>query len=213
MYKVFIHGGSGTTGLRLRSRLEGREDVTLIEIEEAFRKDPNAIREKMAESDVSFFCLPDAAAIEAADVVFMTDRVEAIPEALTIARRAGVTTVFNPAPARSLPDPLRLGTFLFTPNEFEEAVLGDVPGEVVTTLGAAGCRIRSSGRTIPAVDCGAPVDSTGAGDTFTAVLAVRLAEGASLEAACAAANEAAGRSVTVRYVLPSLPRRDAAASC
>ena len=68
MYKVFIHGGSGTTGLRLRSRLEGREDVTLIEIEEAQRKDPNAIRERMAESDVSFFCLPDAAAIEAAEL-------------------------------------------------------------------------------------------------------------------------------------------------
>jgi ribokinase len=52
-----------------------------------------------------------------------------------------------------------------------------------------------------------PVDSTGAGDTFTAVLAVRLAEGESMESACLAANEAAGRSVTVRYVLPSIPYR------
>ena len=52
-----------------------------------------------------------------------------------------------------------------------------------------------------------PVDSTGAGDTFTAVLAVRLAEGAALEEACRAANKAAAQSVTVRYVLPSLPRR------
>ena len=51
------------------------------------------------------------------------------------------------------------------------------------------------------------VDSTGAGDTFNAVLAVRLAEGESLRDACAAANEAASQSVAVRYVMPSLPRR------
>ena len=51
------------------------------------------------------------------------------------------------------------------------------------------------------------VDTTGAGDTFTAVLAARLAEGATLSDACRAANAAAGQSVTVRYVMPSLPRR------
>lgn len=66
MYKVFINGGSGTTGLRLRERMLGRPDVELIEIEDAVRKDPEAVKACMAKSDVSFFCLPDAAAIEAA---------------------------------------------------------------------------------------------------------------------------------------------------
>ena len=47
----------------------------------------------------------------------------------------------------------------------------------------------------------------GAGDTFNGVLAVRLAEGASLREACVAANEAAAKSVSVRYVMPSIPRR------
>jgi ribokinase len=51
------------------------------------------------------------------------------------------------------------------------------------------------------------VDSTGAGDTFNAVLAVRLAEGATLREACVAANAAAAQSVAVKYVMPSLPRR------
>ena len=51
------------------------------------------------------------------------------------------------------------------------------------------------------------VDTTGAGDTFTAVLAVRLAEGEPLADACRAANEAAAQSVTVKYVMPSLPSR------
>ena len=96
--------------------------------------------------------------------------------------------------------------FLWTPNEFEETALGDVPGEVVTTLGAKGCRIRSTGEVVPAPPAKA-VDSTGAGDTFNGVLAVRLAEGASLRDACIAANAAAAQSVAVRYVLPSIPYR------
>ena len=66
MYRVFIHGSAGTTGLRIRERLESRTDVALVEIEEARRKDPEAVRACMAASDVSFFCLPDAAAVEAA---------------------------------------------------------------------------------------------------------------------------------------------------
>ena len=78
--------------------------------------------------------------------------------------------------------------------------------EIVTTLGAKGCRIRSTGEVIPAPAAKA-VDSTGAGDTFNAVLAVRLAEDESLHAACVAANAAAAQTVAVKYVMPSLPKR------
>ena len=87
--------------------------------------------------------------------------------------------------------------------ENEEGVAGF---EVVTTLGARGCRIRSTGEVVPAPPAKA-VDTTGAGDTFTAVLAVRLAEGDKLRDACIAANEAAAQSVAVKYVMPSLPTR------
>ena len=51
------------------------------------------------------------------------------------------------------------------------------------------------------------VDSTGAGDTFNVVLAVRLAEGECLRDACIAANAAAAQSVAFKYVMPSVPRR------
>ena len=78
--------------------------------------------------------------------------------------------------------------------------------EVVTTLGAKGCRIRSTGEVIPAPSAKA-VDSTGAGDTFSAVLAVRLAEDETLRDACVAANAAAALSVEKRFVMPALPRR------
>ena len=134
-----------------------------------------------------------------------------VPEAVNvraaeIASATGVKIILNPAPARVLPSAIAGRIFLFTPNEFEESALGEVGGEVVTTLGAKGCRIRSTGEIVPAPPTKA-VDSTGAGDTFNGVLAVRLAEGAPLRDACIAANEAAAKSVAVRYVLPSIPHR------
>ncbi len=65
MHKVFIHGGSGTTGLRLKERLLARDDVSLVEIGEAERKDPEAVKTCMASAEFTFFCLPDEAALEA----------------------------------------------------------------------------------------------------------------------------------------------------
>ena len=151
---------------------------------------------------------PFATAISSADILLLTNEVpeEVNVRATEIASAAGVQIILNPAPARALPPALAGRIFLFTPNEFEEAALGEVGGEVVTTLGAKGCRIRSTDEIVPAPPAKA-VDSTGAGDTFNGVLAVRLAEGASLRDACLAANEAAAKSVAVRYVLLSIPHR------
>ncbi len=64
--KVFISGSEGTAGLRLRSRLEMRPDVELLEIESTRRKDPQEIRRLIEKSDFVFLCLPDDAARETA---------------------------------------------------------------------------------------------------------------------------------------------------
>ncbi len=66
MARIFIDGSAGTTGLRIAQRLEQRADIQLIRLAEEERKDPAARREAMAAADVAFFCLPDAAAVEAA---------------------------------------------------------------------------------------------------------------------------------------------------
>ena len=66
MTKIFIDGSAGTTGLRIRQRLEGRAELELIQIPEELRKDPEARREAINAADVAFFCLPDPAAEEAA---------------------------------------------------------------------------------------------------------------------------------------------------
>ncbi|MDO4552724.1 MAG: N-acetyl-gamma-glutamyl-phosphate reductase [Bacillota bacterium] len=63
--KVFIDGREGTTGLRIYSRLEQREDVELLSItDEERRKDAAARREMIRGADVVFLCLPDQAARE-----------------------------------------------------------------------------------------------------------------------------------------------------
>ena len=63
--KVFIDGKEGTTGLQIFDRLADRDDIDLILIDEAKRKDADERRRLMDEADLVFLCLPDAAAIEA----------------------------------------------------------------------------------------------------------------------------------------------------
>lgn len=69
MTKVFIDGEAGTTGLRIHDRLAGRADVELLSVPYELRKDPAARKEALNAADVAFLCLPDAAAVEAAELV------------------------------------------------------------------------------------------------------------------------------------------------
>ena len=69
MKKVFIDGSAGTTGLRIRERLESREDISLILLPEVERKDLTARKKALNRADIAFLCLPDAAAIEAVSLV------------------------------------------------------------------------------------------------------------------------------------------------
>lgn len=68
MIKVFIDGGAGTTGLRIVERMQAREDVTLITLDEEHRKDPASRKEAIHAADAVFLCLPDDAAKEAAQL-------------------------------------------------------------------------------------------------------------------------------------------------
>ena len=65
MTKVFIDGSAGTTGLRIRERLEARKDIELILLPDALRKQPEARRDAIHAADIAFLCLPDDAAREA----------------------------------------------------------------------------------------------------------------------------------------------------
>ncbi|MBQ3405529.1 MAG: N-acetyl-gamma-glutamyl-phosphate reductase [Oscillospiraceae bacterium] len=67
--KVFIDGQEGTTGLQIFERLTGRDDIELLKIDEKLRKDRDERKKLMNQADLVILCLPDAAAIEAVDLI------------------------------------------------------------------------------------------------------------------------------------------------
>ncbi len=69
MYKVFIDGSAGTTGLKIFDRLSKRADVELITLPDEKRKDVCEREKAINSADVVFLCLPDTAAIEAVSLV------------------------------------------------------------------------------------------------------------------------------------------------
>jgi len=155
--------------------------------------------------------------------------IETVAEGLREARRVGAVCILDPAPARVLPAEILQLVDLATPNENEACILAGVPPSrvnaadavalgnrirelgaraVVVTLGDQGCVYCGPDRTFatPPFPMRA-VDSTAAGDTFNAALAVSLAEGAELEYALRFANSAAAISVTRAGAQTSAPAR------
>jgi N-acetyl-gamma-glutamyl-phosphate reductase len=69
MTRVFVDGQEGTTGLRIREVLGGRNDIDLLSIDPSRRKDPAERAALLNAADVAFLCLPDDAAREAVAMV------------------------------------------------------------------------------------------------------------------------------------------------
>ena len=67
--RVFIDGQEGTTGLRIRRMLDGRDDVDVVLIPEADRKNAAARAEHLNQVDLAILCLPDDAAAEALELI------------------------------------------------------------------------------------------------------------------------------------------------
>ena len=67
--KIFIDGSEGTPGLRIHERFQGRDDIELLHINPDLRKDPEERKKMINASDITFLCLPDAAARESVSLV------------------------------------------------------------------------------------------------------------------------------------------------
>lgn len=83
-------------------------------------------------------------------------------------------------------------------------------GTVVLTLGGDGVITHDDDGTrhVPAAPARTVVDTTGAGDAFTAALAVALAEGAGIGDAIDFAARAGAHTVSIAEVIPALARRE-----
>jgi ribokinase len=123
--------------------------------------------------------------------------------ALEVAAAAGVRTILNPAPAPS--EPIAPRCDYVTPNETEAAAVRHCDATLVLTLGEEGAELR--GERIPAFSADA-VDTTGAGDAFTAAFAVALAEGRDDREAVRWGCAAGAHMVEHHGVVPGLPTRE-----
>jgi ribokinase len=123
--------------------------------------------------------------------------------ALEVATAAGVRTILNPAPAPA--EPIAPRCDYVTPNETEAAAVRDSDATLVLTLGDEGAELR--GERIPAFPAD-PVDTTGAGDAFTAAFAVALAEGVDEREAVRWGCAAGAHMVEHQGVVPGLPTRE-----
>ena len=64
MYKIFIDGQEGTTGLKIFERFKDRNDFEILKIDDRDRKNLDKRLEYIEKADITFLCLPDDAAKE-----------------------------------------------------------------------------------------------------------------------------------------------------
>ena len=135
--------------------------------------------------------LESIAVADAVVVACLEIPLESVLAAARVASARGWRFVLNPAPAPrdGLPAALVAAASVITPNETEVAELGGVDvllaagaGAVVVTRGAEGTELHEPGvASVQLPPARAEViDTTGAGDAFTAALAVGLASGREL---------------------------------
>ena len=166
--------------------------------------------------------------IAESDIVVMQLEIplETVIHAAKAAKKLGKLVILDPAPARTdLPEELLRNVDIIKPNEHEVIAIlggGDLTQEeavrqlkekgassVLVTMGAAGsCYYGADGETIHAdaitVDA---VDTTGAGDSYTAALAVAIAEGADMAQAMALASKVGAMVTTKAGAQTSIPSR------
>jgi ribokinase len=175
------------------------EDVSIIVVAGA-----NASLDEVWVSDCS-------AVIADADVLLLQGEVpaSAAARAAEIARAAGTTVVFNPAPFNDVAEAVAPLADVVIVNRNEAIQLGPTNAWlVVTTLGQGGCDVTTEGGTEHVAPFEAEVvDPTGAGDCFAAALAIGLAEGLTPVDAARFANAAGSLAVEVAGAQPSLPTR------
>lgn len=157
--------------------------------------------------------------IKTADILLLQFEVdnEVNQIALDIAHKYSISVILNPAPRKEFDIKSLNANMILTPNEFEAKTIfglksldySKLPPNTIVTMGDKGCLVVEKDKVteIPALKVDVK-DTTGAGDTFNAGLAVALGSGKFLLDAAKFAITAASLSVTKDYVLNSIPYLD-----
>jgi ribokinase len=153
--------------------------------------------------------------------------VETVEAAVRLARAAGARVVLDPAPPHELGEELLEGVHVIRCNAVEAEALTGI--EVIDRTSARKAAANLMRRGVQAAIIGAPggnlllssdgelwlphldvqvVDTTGAGDAFSAALAVCIAKGEDLASAARFANTAAALKTTRLGAQAGLPRRE-----
>lgn len=167
--------------------------------------------------------------ISEAEIILMQleiplETIAAVMKIATITKRK---VIINPAPAQKLPDELLNGLFLITPNETEACLLTNINVKdeataaqaakvflskgvlnVIITLGKQGAYFQTKDlQFITDAPVVKAVDTTAAGDTFSAAIAVAVTEKMEWKQAVQFAVKAASISVTRMGAQASVPYR------
>lgn len=180
----------------------------------------------MSERDIEQ--MESEIASAAAFVIQLEQPVSVALRGLFLARKHGVATILNPAPACDLPAEIFPLCDYILPNESEASLLTGLPVQTMPQAESAARALREKGArnviitlgekgsllcnddgvfTVPAYGAGPCVDTTGAGDGYTAGFATALAGGASARQAMEFAAVLAGISVTRPGAGVSMPTR------
>ena len=183
-----------------------------------------------ANSLISTAMVENALAAEKFDMVLMQLEMplETVYGTYSAARKHSIPVVLDAGPAKHIPLERLEGIFMISPNEAEAYALTgiDVADEsgvrkaaeylyehtsctyAVMKLGPRGAYLfdGQDGEMFPAVDkpC---VDTTGAGDTFTTAMMIKLCEGGSISEAIQYGNAAAALCISKKGGLVSIPSR------
>jgi ribokinase len=184
-----------------------------------------------AAGELSVKDIDNNADVIASAKIFMTQLEQPIDVAtagLKRAREAGVTTIFNPAPAAPLDDAIYKLCDYITPNESEASMLSGIEVKdiesaknaaefflekgvktALITLGEQGALLHNRNQSVhvPIYKAGKVVDTTGAGDAFNGGFAAALARGHDPVKAAHFGSATAGISVTRPGTAPSMPHR------
>lgn len=144
-------------------------------------------------------------------------------KAVEIAKKNNVKIVINPAPAKNYTLEFLQSADIITPNEEEAKTIFNINNleeikekmielkikEVIVTCGSEGALHFKNGNInkFPTLKVEA-IDTTGAGDTFNAMLVYKLSNGYSVDESIKWANVAASLSATKRGVMEAIPSID-----